>query len=528
MLKIFVLLVICLLTTISISAKSDQELVKENYFLLKEQIQADTKKDNALFDKSIDEIRHEISPGFNFGNSLDWSFTNNKLRRYKIRISIGYNSTEYFYYENYVNALGNLFTYQNHKSALQPFAKLELKQNENVDLDKTYEINNAWITVSNNYPAASTQEIKVAVKYFNVIDRNKNFLFNKAFAADAVPVNINSDGAVALSIPMHTTTKELLGNDVRILAGIQLEKFISDYKNDPQKVYRDTYNGEPATEEELLFLKKQGFKTIRLPVTWFGHMDSTGTVDPEWFEEVNRIVDRILKYDFYVILNIHHDAGVKGWIRADQDDFKANEYRYRYLILQIAERFKNYNEKLILSGPNEITNYQLQHVIDKNTLKSDIDTYNRINQIFVDEVRSTGYGNTNRFLSVGTWYTHVKNLPFFIMPEDSSDNKIFTEFHIFPNDDNFLPYADYLALDYLERNFKKYSDCNLLLSEFGIRRDESPEKKKEFLRMYMDAADKLEIPVLLWDDGGNISFMRKDAAEWDTRYSSEIITDLIR
>ena len=508
--------------TSSAAADSREERIRENYLELKNRIEQDAGRNTALFDADLGAAKAAMGIGYNFGNGLEWTFENNRLRRYIVRIALGAEDGDLYSYEGCVNPDGNLFTAANHPFSTLPYAELELTPVSAVRQQPSAPIHYLRISVSNAFPEASLSDISLTVKYLSLTDKNGiDLLPDKSFLKEYV-TPVSEDGVEVLTIPLNAAAGDFTGEALRIRADIQLDHFISDYKNHPELVYEDSYNGEAAADEELAFLKEQGFRTIRLPVTWFAHMNAEGTIDPEWFAEVNRVVDRILSYDFYVIVNIHHDAGKRGWIKADEADFANHEYLYRYLVLQFAENFKNYGEKLILGGPNEIINYSLDRNITSSVPASDIETFNRINQIFVDEVRSTGYGNTNRFLMVGTWYTKTPNLPYYVMPADSAENKIFTEIHDYPeNGDIFLE-----SLDDLEAyDAETLAPLNLVMSEFAIPARENLLEKTAFMEIHVSALYQMGIPIIVWDDRADFALLRLNRPEWETKFGSDRVAE---
>ncbi|MBQ5460736.1 MAG: cellulase family glycosylhydrolase, partial [Bacteroidaceae bacterium] len=92
----------------------------------------------------------------------------------------------------------------------------------------------------------------------------------------------------------------------------------------PNVVQSETYWGQPITKPELMsMMKNAGFGAIRVPVTWFPHMDTAGNVDAEWMKRVHEIVDYVLDAGLYCVLNVHHDTGAdegsyKSWLKADE------------------------------------------------------------------------------------------------------------------------------------------------------------------------------------------------------------------
>ena len=65
------------------------------------------------------------------------------------------------------------------------------------------------------------------------------------------------------------------------------------------------------------------------------------------FQEV---VDYAYDNGMYIILNTHHD---NSWIKLDAASEKDVTKKFKTLWKQIAERFKDYDEKLIFEGLNE-------------------------------------------------------------------------------------------------------------------------------------------------------------------------------
>ena len=70
----------------------------------------------------------------------------------------------------------------------------------------------------------------------------------------------------------------------------------------------ETSWGNPHTTRKLImYIKEQGFDTIRIPVTWGPHMGDASeyTVDPAWMSRVEEVVDWALAEKMYVIVNLH-------------------------------------------------------------------------------------------------------------------------------------------------------------------------------------------------------------------------------
>ena len=80
----------------------------------------------------------------------------------------------------------------------------------------------------------------------------------------------------------------------------------------------ETCWGNPVTTRRMIdMVAEAGFKTVRVPVTYFGNSDWDANIDKEWLDRVQEIVDYVLDDNMYCIINIHHDTGKGAWISPD-------------------------------------------------------------------------------------------------------------------------------------------------------------------------------------------------------------------
>lgn len=207
----------------------------------------------------------------------------------------------------------------------------------------------------------------------------------------------------------------------------------------PVSTYETAW-GQPVTEEFLMKkLKAKGFGAVRVPVTWFQHMDDAGNVDEAWMNRVEEVVRYVLNQDMYCILNVHHDTGAheSAWVVADNARYTATKDRYEKLWTQIATRFRDYGKKLLFEGYNEMLDANLTWTAPKD--RSSLQAVNSYAQSFVNAVRATGGNNAQRNLIVTTysassgadWGNAKYVLPDFAVPTDpcGNQNHIAVEFH---------------------------------------------------------------------------------------------------
>ena len=183
--------------------------------------------------------------------------------------------------------------------------------------------------------------------------------------------------------------------------GNTLESY-GDWIGNHQEPYRyETAWGQPITDAHLMqAFKEKGFKGIRVPVTWYQHMDDQGNVDEAWMNRVQEVVDYVINQGMYCILNVHHDTGAHNaaWVVASPT---LQLDRYAKLWTQIATRFKNYDHHLLFEGYNEMLNTAQQWNQPSNL--SDLVYVNQHAAKFVEAVRATGGNNTYRNLVVSTY-----------------------------------------------------------------------------------------------------------------------------
>lgn len=229
-----------------------------------------------------------------------------------------------------------------------------------------------------------------------------------------------------------------LGNTLDANSGTGTDITAASYWGQ-QGVESETCWGQPTTTPELIkMMKEAGFGAIRVPVTWYNHMDKDGKVDAAWMKRVHEVVDYVIDNDLYCILNVHHDTGANSssfthWVHADEANYTATKGKFEGLWKQIAEEFKSYDKKLVFEGYNEM--------LDKGgnwNTPSKSSSYKAINsyaQSFVNAVRATGGNNASRNLIVNTYAAANTEVVInnFTFPTDAAKNHMILEVHAYPN-----------------------------------------------------------------------------------------------
>lgn len=165
------------------------------------------------------------------------------------------------------------------------------------------------------------------------------------------------------------------------------------------------WNNPKTTKEMIDAVAAKGFDVIRIPVTWNEHMGEAPeyTVDVEWMDRVQEVVNYAIDNDVYVIITAHHE---EPWRIPDYEHIDAVDEQHQALWRQIAERFKDYGDKLIFDGLNEPRIEGGANEWNGGT-EEGRRCIDRLNQSFIDVVRSTGGNNETRLLLVTTFATQA-------------------------------------------------------------------------------------------------------------------------
>lgn len=277
----------------------------------------------------------------------------------------------------------------------------------------------------------------------------------------------------------------------------------------------ETSWGNPkCTKETIKAVKDKGFNTVRLPTTWYKHMDADGTIDPEWFARVREIIDWCYEEDMYVILNIHHEE----WInRADFDTaYDEMSVKLKSVWKQIATEFKDYDQHLIFEGMNEPraagTDYEwwLAPSAPKEKL---FEVVNKLNQDFVDTVRSveSPYKDT-RLLSCPPYCASGSDINMMSGLDIPDDPYVAASVHAYSpysfcmdkaGDHSTFSETYATELEGILKNIRKQfidNDIPVILGEFSASNYNNTEARCEWAETYISLAKSYGFPCVLWDN----------------------------
>ena len=294
--------------------------------------------------------------------------------------------------------------------------------------------------------------------------------------------------------------------------GNTLDAFVGNagqLRNDGLKT--ETCWGNPKTSQEIIdMVKSTGINVIRIPVTWYTHMDpDTLTIDPEWMDRVEEVVNYALDDNTYVILNMHHDTGTDGWLKASDTDLDRKKEIYQSIWQQVSENFKDYSDHLLFESFNEMLNDANEWT--KPDIRA-IQIVNEFNQLFVDTVRSTEANNSDRILVLNTYCAGTQQIMLgsFNMPEDTREDGLIVEVHC------YNPYY-FTAPESPETKTWNESDVDaafsaahlkfvilnvpVIVGEFGAVPKNNEEEVESWAKYFIESAAKNGMKCIWWDNG---------------------------
>lgn len=264
----------------------------------------------------------------------------------------------------------------------------------------------------------------------------------------------------------------------------------------------------PYVEKSLIdYVAELGFNTIRIPVTWYYNteVDDEGNlvIGEEFLTRVKQVVNYAIANDLYVIINSHHDEEM---LYAGVDDAEmARVYKNAEdLWKQIAYCFRDYDEHLIFEAYNEIDNRALSWTFGEKAAEQ----ANRLNQIFVDTVRSTGGNNANRILMVPTLIDKYNEqmLEAFVVPKDIAEDRLIVQVHAYSKVFSQTIENDFILM---ERYSKKWG-VPIVIGEFGTTTNYfEPSLRAVHATNYIARAAEHGIKCIWWDNGGDFGIVNR-------------------
>jgi len=312
-----------------------------------------------------------------------------------------------------------------------------------------------------------------------------------------------------------------------------------DKEGYPEETVWQGDNGGKATQATFYGVKDAGFSSVRIPVSWLKMIGPAPEykIEASWMNRVYEVVQMARNAGLYVIVNTHHDEnhGVDNdyqWLdiknAANNPSLNAKiKEEITAVWTQIAEKFKDCDDWLIMEGFNELNDGGWGWSDDfKADPAKQCNILNEWNQVFVDAVRATGGKNAARWLGVPTYAANPAYEQYVTMPSDPAGRTMLAVHFYDPSEytigekqwsdwghtgasgkknpdgdeDHVRDIFGNLSTKYVDKNIPVY------WGEFGCSvRDRADTRAWKFYVYYLEyvvkAARTYGMPAFLWDNG---------------------------
>ena len=297
----------------------------------------------------------------------------------------------------------------------------------------------------------------------------------------------------------------------------------------------ETVWGNPkATQTTFDKVKAAGFSTVRIPVTWLGHIGAAPDykIEDAWLDRVAEVVGYAENAGLNVILNMHHDgADSKYWldIKSAAADPAVHEQildQITAMWSQIAWKFQDKGDFLIFEAFNEIHDGGWGWGANRNDGGKQYKCLNEWNQAFVGAVRgSGGQNNMERLLGIPAYCTNTDlAIAALEMPSDYLEDRLMVSVHCYDPYDYTLP-AKYSEWGHTASSSNKVAGDNeadlkatfvklydnfiskgipVYMGEFGcVNRATAREQafQQYYLKYYAKLSKTYGVPCMIWDNG---------------------------
>lgn len=312
-----------------------------------------------------------------------------------------------------------------------------------------------------------------------------------------------------------------------------------------------------ATQATFDSVKAAGFSSVRIPVTWMGHIGEAPEykIDSTWMARVTEVAGYAKKAGLKAIVNIHHDGGAANqpgkenhhWLtinKAVEDSTvnKAIKDKLYAMWNQIATNFKEEGDWLMFETMNEIHDGNWGNGANTKDDGASYRVLNEWNQTCVDAIRAAGGENEKRYIGIPGYVCNpdltIQNL---VIPNDKVEGHILIAVHSYdPWDyagsglhsewghtgkDIVEGTSEKTYTDMLDRLYEKYVKAGIpvYFGEFGCvhRADDHAEGfRKYYLEYVVKAFREHHMTGFFWDNGydmeGDDAFglIRHDNGAW--------------
>ena len=275
----------------------------------------------------------------------------------------------------------------------------------------------------------------------------------------------------------------------------------------------ETFWGNPRITKAMIdAVAARGFKTLRIPVTWRFHQGPAPdyTVEEEWLDRVEEVVNYARANNMYAIVNVHHDD---TWIIPTAERTAEVSDRLAKLWTQIANRFRKYSDYVIFETLNEPRHEDTPNEWNGGTAEGRA-AVNAYHQAGLDAIRATGGNNLLRQIMISTYAASTLPVAMdgLIIPNDDPRTLISLHSYFpFPftlegTDQTWGTTDDKTQLTMEMNRIKaKFTDNGkaVVLGEWSSGNQDNIEDRLEHAAFYAEAAAERGFASVWWDNGNS-------------------------
>lgn len=269
------------------------------------------------------------------------------------------------------------------------------------------------------------------------------------------------------------------------------------------------WNNGPAQEYYFDLYKEAGFKTIRIPVRWDKHTanKSPYTINEDWLDRVEEVIDWGLERDLFIIVNAHHE----DWFKVDYQNQKE---RMDSIWSQVSLRFKDKPENLFFEIINEPRTAE-----NTGLTQAEIDEFN--NEI-LNMMRKNN--PTRIVLYGGKGWSSSSDLLQAAIP-NPDDEYLMGYYHSYDpwnfagqGEGTWGTKSDINSMASQMTSVQEWSQKNnipVIIGEFGAIEPCDFNSKMFWYANYVEQANAHNLAWTEWDDGGNFQTMMRPDSTWN-------------
>ncbi len=276
----------------------------------------------------------------------------------------------------------------------------------------------------------------------------------------------------------------------------------------------------PITRELIRFYRSEGFRSIRIPVTWSHHLSGDNdSIHSGFLARVREVVDWSLEEGFVVIINLHHED---GWLSPNKENEAAP--RFSHLWEQIARHFADCGESLVFEAFNEIRNGE-----DWVGTEEACQAVSRLAERFVATVRATGSCNASRYLMIPTYAASTGETACRSWVRVANDDRLIATVHCYAPHEfthqmngpkEYDPAWCRRELESVYDRLKRIfidRGVPVVVGEANVIQKNGIPAESGRIAWAHDIAQlsvKNGIPLIVWEDGGNFQLVDRAKACW--------------